>query len=474
MTPIRSSMNPGERKALESPRSSPPSDPPRGRYVAVCDVVGERSSSARYLHFKTRPRRRVPLRAALLVLVVVGILAGAVAIRAATEPTPALTVRRQLATSVALTGAQPKLVWPATGEAAVEVQGMAPLGSSGPQQPRPIASLAKIMTALVVLQDHPLSTDQSGFRLSVTPADVADYQSRAAQQESVVEVAQGETLDELQLLQALLVASGNNIAVILAKYDAGSTSAFVAKMNSTAQELGMTHTTYTDPSGLATTTVSTASDQMILAAKAMETPLFAQVVAMRSVTLPVAGTIPNFNKAVGTSGFVGVKTGSDADSGGCLVFANNQTVNGHTITILGAVLGQAAGQPDTATLTAAALSAATALVHSVTASIAVHTVLPAGTVVAMVSNSSGAKVDVATSQALTAFGFAGMNVPISMTLSPLGSHLSAGQTLGFVTAGTVTASEGTGAGTDTGVSTSANASSSLPGPTLKWRLSHLF
>jgi serine-type D-Ala-D-Ala carboxypeptidase (penicillin-binding protein 5/6) len=455
-------MNPGEREALGRPRSSP-CRTTWVRYVAACDVVGERSSSARYLHFKTKPKRRFPRRAALLALVVVVIVAGAVAIRAATESTPALTVQRRLATSVALTGAQPRLAWPATGEAAVEVEGMPPLGSSGPEQPRPIASLAKIMTALVVLRDHPLSTDQSGFRLSVSPADVADYQSRAAQQESVVAVTQGETLDELQLLQALLVASGNNIAVILAQYDAGSTNAFVAKMNSTAQELGMTHTTYTDPSGLAPTTVSTASDQMILAARAMAIPVFARVVAMRSVSLPVAGTIANFDTAVGTSGFVGVKTGSDAESGGCLVFASNQTVSGHTITVLGAVLGQAAGQPDTATLTTAALSAATALVHSVTASMALHTALPAGTVVAVVSNSSGAKVGVATSQALTAFGYAGLNVPLSMTVSPLGSHLSAGQTVATVTAST---------GTDQ--TTPATASSSLPGPTLKWRLSHLF
>jgi serine-type D-Ala-D-Ala carboxypeptidase (penicillin-binding protein 5/6) len=431
--------------------------------VAACDVVGDRSSSAKYLHFKDKRRRRFPFRAALAALVVVVIVAGAVAIRAATEPVPALTVKRQLATSVALTGAQPKLAWPATGEAAVEVEGMTPLGSSGPDQPRPIASLAKIMTALVVLQDHPLAPNQSGFRLSVSPADVADYRSRVARQESTVAVTQGETLDELQLLQALLVASGNNIAFILAEYDAGSPNAFVAKMNSTAERLGMTHTTYTDPSGLAATTVSTASDQLTLATRAMAIPLFARVVAMRSVNLPVAGTVANFNTAVGTDGFVGVKTGSDAESGGCLVFANTQTVGGRSITILGAVLGQAAGQPATATLTGAALDAAAALVHSVTASVAVRTVLPAGTVVAVVTNPSGAKVGVATSQTLSVFGFGGLNVPLSMTLSPLGSHLAAGQTVG-----TVTATAGPGE------STFATASSSLPGPTLRWRLSHLF
>jgi serine-type D-Ala-D-Ala carboxypeptidase (penicillin-binding protein 5/6) len=426
-------------------------------------VVRERSNSARYLHFKTRRRRRFAFRGILIALVVVVVVAGGLAIRASTESVPALTMKRELATSVSLSGIQPKLAWPATGEAAVEVEGMTSLGSSGPNQPRPIASLAKIMTALVVLQDHPLSPNQSGFRLSVSAADVADYQNRAAQQESVVEVSDGETLNELQLLQALLVASGNNIAFILANYDAGSSSAFVAKMNNTARQLGMAHTTYTDPSGLASTTVSTASDQVILATRAMANPVFARVVAMRSVNLPVAGTIANFNTAVGTQGFVGVKTGSDAESGGCLVFANTQTVSGRAVTILGAVLGQAAGQPDTTALTGAATDAATALVHSITASLAVRTVLPAGTVVAVVTNASGTKSSATTSGALTTFGFADQNVPLSMTMDPLGSHLSAGQTVATVS---TTASSGE--------STTATASSSLPGPTLKWRLSHLF
>jgi serine-type D-Ala-D-Ala carboxypeptidase (penicillin-binding protein 5/6) len=431
--------------------------------VAVCDVVGERSDTARYLHFKSKRRRRFPLRGALLALVLAAILAGAAAVRAATESVPPLTMKRMLATSAALPGPQAKLAWPAAGEAAVGVEGMGSLGSSGPSQPRPIASLAKIMTALVVLQDHPISSGQTGFRLTVSAADVADYQGRLAQQQSVVAVSQGETLDEQQLLQALLVASGNNIGAILASYDAGSSATFVAKMNSTAERLGMAQTTYTDPSGLASTTVSTASDQLILAAQAMAIPAFAQLVAMPSVNLPVAGRIANFNRAVGTLGFIGVKTGSDAAAGGCLVFANTQTVSGRPITILGAVLGQAPGQPDTAALTAAATTAASALVHSVAAAVAVRTVLPAGSVVAVVTSPSGAKTEVATSQALTAFGLAGQIVPLSMTISPLGSHLSAGQTVATVTAVT-----------NQNQKIAATASSPLAGPSVGWRLSHLF
>jgi D-alanyl-D-alanine carboxypeptidase (penicillin-binding protein 5/6) len=426
-------------------------------------VVARTSKTPQHLRFRTKQKRRFPLRAVLLVLVVLVILAGAAAIRAVTEATPAPTVRRVLPASVVLSGPAPKLAWPAGGAAAVEVEGLPPLGSSGPNGPLPIASLAKIMTGFVVLQDHPIQPGQPGFAVTVTAAQVADYRSRVAQQQSGVAVSAGETLDELQLLQGLLVGSGNNIAALLANYDAGSTAAFVARMNATAQRLGMTHTTYTDPSGLAPTTVSTASDQLLLAARAMAIPVFAQIVAMPSVNLPVAGTVANFNRAVGTGGYIGVKTGSDTAAGGCLVFANTEKVADRTITILGAVLGQGLGQTQTTALTAAALSAATSLVASVTSSVGERTVLAAGSVVAVVSNAAGAKVNVATTQALTTLGFGGLTVPLSMTVSPLGNHLPAGQAVASVTLAADPTERAT-----------ATTTSTMSGLTWRWRLSHLF
>ena len=427
-------------------------------------VVG-RPKTAKHLHFKTKSQRRPPLRAIGFVVAVLVILAAAAAVRAATESIPALRVTPILGSSVVVPGSKPAVAWPASGQAAVEVEGLSTLGSSGHNTPVPIASLAKIMTAYVLLQDHPVPAGQPGFTLTISAADVSAYQSAAGQQQSVVAVAAGETLNETQLLQALLVASGNNIAATVANYDAGSTAAFVAKMNATAKQLGMSQTTYTDPSGLASTTVSTASDQLILAGKAMALPAFAQVVAMSSVNLPVAGTLTNFNRAVGTGGYIGVKTGSTANAGGCLVFANRQSVGGRVLTILGVVLGQDAGQSNTATLTKAALNAANAVVSSITSSVATRTVLPAGTVVAVVSNASGTKVKAATSQALTTVGFAGASVPISVTVVRLGGHVSAGQTVATVKVGS---------GSGSGSGTAALALSGMPAPTWGWRLSHLF
>ena len=155
-------------------------------------------------------------------------------------------------------------------------------------------------------------------------------------------VRAGEQLTERQLLEALLIPSGNNIARMLAAQVAGSETRFVAEMNAEARALGMDHTIYTDPSGFDPSTVSTAADQLRVFQRAMRFPVFRQIVSMASVTLPVAGTLTNYNPLI-AEGYAG-KTGSDSAAGGCLAFFTHVTVGGHGLTAVGVVLGQGAGQ----------------------------------------------------------------------------------------------------------------------------------
>jgi len=421
-------------------------------------VKGGRKGS-KNLHFAPKPKRRLPLRLLAVLLIVLVLLAGAGAVKAAVAAPPALTLDRVLPGTMALPGAAPKPAWPATGEAAIEVEGLPSLGSSGPATPLPIASLAKVMTAYLVLKDSPVPAGQSGYTVTIAAPEVADYRQRLAAAESVVPVAVGEQLSEVQLLQGLLVASGNNFAVILADHDAGSIPAFVAKMQSTAQSLGMSHTTYTDPSGLLSSTVSTAPDQLILAGRAMADPVFAAAVAMTSVDLPVAGKLANFNTAVGSGGYIGIKTGSDSKAGGCLLFANRQSAGGHTFTILGAVLGQRPGVQNTAALIAAAVGAANALVRSVTPAVSVKTVVPAGTEVAVVTNRQGKRVPVVTTGGLSVMGFGGMTIPLSVSLDPVGTRVQAGDVLGKVSLAD-------------GTSTPVHAAATVPAVSFSWKLVH--
>jgi serine-type D-Ala-D-Ala carboxypeptidase (penicillin-binding protein 5/6) len=208
------------------------------------------------------------------------------------------------------------------------------------------------------------------------PITVTDEQAQAeAQGQSVVAVRTGEQLTERQLLEALLIPSGNNIARILAAQVAGSEPSFVAEMNAEARALGMDHTLYTDPSGFDPNTVSTAADQLRVFERAMRFPVFRRIVSMASVTLPVVGTLTNYNPLI-AEGYGG-KTGSDSAAGGCLAFFTQVTVGGRPMTAVGVVMGQGQGS-DTSAILAAAGGAAQQLVESVAPAIRVRTIAAPG------------------------------------------------------------------------------------------------
>jgi D-alanyl-D-alanine carboxypeptidase (penicillin-binding protein 5/6) len=238
----------------------------------------------------------------------------------------------------ALGQAPPSTVWPAHGQAAFVQTGQSQVQAGPNQHAAAIASVAKVMTAYLVLRDHPLRLGQDGPTITLTDADVADTDRRRRQQESVVPIAAGEQLTERQALQALLLPSANNIAAVLARWEVGSADRFVARMNATARSLGMTHTRYTDPSGYDDATVSTAAEQVRIVDRAMRLPVFASIVATPSATLPVAGTVHNTNTLLG-HGFVGVKTGSTDAAGGCFAFRAIRLIDGKRTTITGVVLG---------------------------------------------------------------------------------------------------------------------------------------
>jgi D-alanyl-D-alanine carboxypeptidase (penicillin-binding protein 5/6) len=111
-------------------------------------------------------------------------------------------------------------------------------------------------------------------------------------------------------------------------------------MNATARRLGMTATHYTDPSGLSAATTSTAADQVRLGMAAMREPALAQMVALRSATIPVAGTVRNLNTLLGRDGIAGIKTGSDPAAGGCVLLAAWRHARGHDTLVVAATFGQ--------------------------------------------------------------------------------------------------------------------------------------
>jgi serine-type D-Ala-D-Ala carboxypeptidase (penicillin-binding protein 5/6) len=229
--------------------------------------------------------------------------------------------------------------WPEQGQGAYQL-GDGPPAAGPDQHPVPIASLAKVMTAVVVLHHLPLDGTVDGPTIVVRAEDVADTARRVDRDESVVPVRAGEPLTEREALMALLLPSANNVAMMLARYVAGSVDAFVAEMNGTAASLGMTDTTYTDPSGFDPATVSTAVDQLTLARHVAADATLTAMTATSSYQLPVAGTVSNTNTLLGQDGFVGTKTGSHDAAGGCFMFRTRRSVAGVDTELIGVVLGQ--------------------------------------------------------------------------------------------------------------------------------------
>ncbi|MHB8429630.1 MAG: D-alanyl-D-alanine carboxypeptidase family protein [Acidimicrobiales bacterium] len=305
------------------------------------EVVVSRTERAT-LRRKRRRRWSVVTVAVIAVLLVAG-LAG---LRLQSRP-PMATVSISSASTVrvGVPSPSPAMPWPVAGQGAVAVPSAGFLAQSGPEKPIAVASLTKMVTALVVLRDHPLPAGGAGPPITITAGDVAQYDVDLATDQSTVPIVVGEVLSERQALDALLIASANDVAYALAAWDAGSQSVFAAKMNSEASSLGATSSHYVDASGYDPGSVSTASDSLRIAAAAMAIPTFAHIVGMRSVVLPVAGNVSNVVTEIGTGGVVGVKSGFTPQAGACLVLATEREVGGHKTLVLVAGLGQPTSSP---------------------------------------------------------------------------------------------------------------------------------
>lgn len=301
------------------------------------------------------------------------------------RPIPAATVAASLPAQVTVTGTAPTIPWPRTGSAAVGVPGLGLIARSENEKPLPAASVAKVMTALVVLTDKPLQKDQPGPSITVTDADVQSYLNDLADKQSVVEVQAGEQLTELELLEGLLIPSANNFAEMLARWDAGSVDAFVASMNKRAADLHLAGTTFADTSGASPSTVSTPSDLIALGIEVMKLDVFAQIVGMTQAQLPIVGTVFNVDGVLGQGGIIGIKTGSGLADGVNFLFAATAPVDGHELTVFGCVMGQP-------TL-AAAFAAAKALIASLRSNLHVRRIIARNEAVATVSTPWGGQSD---------------------------------------------------------------------------------
>lgn len=234
----------------------------------------------------------------------------------------------------------PELVFPTYGATAIGAVGWpGTLATSGSAEPLPIASISKVITALVVLQVKPLGPDETGPQISFTSADTKLYNSYLARNGKVEPVRSGLVLTQQQVMQLTLVASANNYTASLVNWAFGSEEAYLAAARTWLDEQGLTNTTMADATGMSPENRATAADLVELAKIALAEPTVARMVSTEHISIPSVGEIDNTNDLLGLNGVRGIKTGTLDEAGACLLFAADFTIGSETVTVVGVMLG---------------------------------------------------------------------------------------------------------------------------------------
>ncbi|MBC7707724.1 D-alanyl-D-alanine carboxypeptidase [Polaromonas sp.] len=372
------------------------------------------------------------------------------------RPLPALQPTK-LNLQLKNTNAPIALNWPASSQAAVGIVPAGVMAMRGEQTAVPIASTAKVLTALAVLQKHPLGLKQSGPLITITAADVAIYNQYIAGDGSVTPVTVGEKLSQYQMLQALLLPSANNIADTMAIWAFGSLANYSTFSNNYIRQLGLTHTRVgTDASGYSPTTVSTAHDLVLLGQAAMQEPVVAEIVGQPSANLPLAGLVRNVNGLLGTNGIIGVKTGNTDEAGGVFIAAQQTTIGGRKQVLISAIVG--------ANSLYDALIGSVPLLNSEQNNYSATEVLRAKTKVGTYQVPWGKPINAVTDQPLSTVARNNTIVHAEVQLKELRAAEVQGSRVGTVrTLQSVTS---------TSKSTSVVLSESVPKPSLLWRLTN--
>ncbi|MCY0949648.1 D-alanyl-D-alanine carboxypeptidase family protein [Streptomyces sp. H27-S2] len=400
----------------------------------------------------TAPPPETPRRTALrrvkiwtpILLVLAGAVAGAQLLRPL--PDPKIVGTESLHTI----DGQFTIPWPAKGQGAVRVSGSGDIGTFGEQKPVPTASVAKVMTAYVILKSRPLRKGEPGPDIVVDAKAVADGTSES--ESRITGLVAGTKFNQQDMLKMLMIPSGNNVARLLARWDTGTDSeaAFVEKMNAAAKELGMNDTTYTDPSGLDASTVSTATDQLRLAEAVMEDEAFRSVVALPDAQIKgLPGPIYNNNDLLTAPGLSirGIKTGSSTPAGGTLMWAAYKSVGDETPLILGTLMDQrveSGPDPDASNSLILVKANSKKIIEAVRSALASAPVIRKGQEVGYVDDGLGGRTPLVATKDVNVVGVPGQPLRISLGSTagagPVPHSAKAGAEIGVLTVG-----EGAGA-----------------------------
>lgn len=340
--------------------------------------------------------------------------------------------------------------WPAAGSAAVSVDGIStPIASAA--DPLSIASITKVVTALVILDEMPLAVGEQGREFRFTSADRSAYWRYRDAGESALDVPVGGSLTQLQMLQGLLIGSANNYADRLASTIWPTDAVFARAANDWLELHGVPGITIADPSGIDAGNAATPEALLTLAQRALADPVIAEIVRTPAVELPGAGLVENSNPLLADPGVVGIKTGTlDAYN---LLAAKDVTVGDTTVRVYAAALGQ----PDRDTRDAATR----ALFQQVEQELQPTVAVPQGTVAGTVDTAWGEPVQILTGSDAAVILWNAASASVSSTFS-LGDADQAGSTVGSLVA----------TGPKGEATVDLVLGSDVEGPSPFWRLTH--
>jgi D-alanyl-D-alanine carboxypeptidase (penicillin-binding protein 5/6) len=231
----------------------------------------------------------------------------------------------------------PEIAWPKQGQAAVALVNGDLVARFGSDKARPIASLTKVITSLVVLEKKPLVGD--GPTITLNARDVKHYSDAIARNGSHLYVEKAEAITERQMLEAVILVSANNLAESLVEWAFGSFAEYKIAARRWIAENGLNGTKIgSDASGLDPGTISTPSDMVKIGQLALQNATLAEIIKQPTADFPLAGELRNTNKLV-FEDYLGIKTGNSDQALSCLLFAKKI----ENETVVGVLMGQPFG-----------------------------------------------------------------------------------------------------------------------------------
>jgi len=253
--------------------------------------------------------------------------------------------------------------------------------------PIPMASVSKLVTVLMILEQMPLKVGEQGPAFAFTSRDRDTYTEYLANDESALDVPVGGSLTQYQMLQGILIGSAGNYTTRLAGAIWPSDDVFSSAARAWLDRHSLPGIRLAEPTGIDPANTADPASLVRLAQLALANPVVAEIVRTRTVDLPGAGEVTNTNDLLDDPSVVGLKTGS-LERFYNLLAAKDITVGTTAVRVYATALGQSTAEGrDQQTRR---------LLAEVAAEVSTPRVLPAGTLAGVVSTAWGATADIVT------------------------------------------------------------------------------